>query len=223
MSLNKNAIGSLDKTIDMTVDTLNTGNITLAGDIVPDGDDTRSLGATGKDFLKIWNNDADALAVPCTPANHTIDKHTDVQRKMFYPSPTTGSTANPYTGKELPDANDTSHWSTIKLPDDFVSIVSFKPVVVPAGTGNVRWEIEALSIGTDNDDKDTHTDTKVAVDEAVVNDQIEFLGDCSSLLSAADTDDLIGIRFRRIGTHANDTIGASVTLLGWLLVYTAEQ
>lgn len=136
---------------------------------------------------------------------------------QFFPAVDTNAYKGTYATLQMVDAVDTDVWQTLLIPADIVTLTRAVVLVIPNGTGNTRWAVSTnFGAVCSNEDYQTHTDSIAAADSAVTQNEIECL-DISSGLTGAVGGDLVGLKFTRYGSHANDTIGGTVHYLGVLV------
>jgi hypothetical protein len=164
--------------------------------------------------------------------NHGADKHIDVTRELFILA-TTGyieagsmvghANQGVVRGGANEDAPVVCH--LMKVPDDFVSFLSLKAVwVSPAISGNMYWRIDA-NYGASGEESVTYQEEGTYGTTATGGENIINVQEPANPLSLAGLakGDYLGLRFRREGSHASDTLDAVVDLFGLLFTYTAEQ
>ena len=118
---------------------------------------------------------------------------------------------------ELVDSQDDVVYFSVPIPTDFVTLTKAAVVLVPGGTGNMR--VGATSTyGAAGELMATHGDLISLADVAVTIDLVTERS-MSAMLTLLAAGDRLGLKFSREGTHANDTVGASVFVLGLLLEY----
>lgn len=167
---------------------------------------------------------------PSVLREHGADKHTDVARELFVgssgnkgPSGAAESYSLGYhITSRFADGLSEKQYVELKVPDDFVSMISCHVVVMPTGTGNMRWSV-GTHFGVVGELRSNTASSKASVDEAVVDDVITELSDMSEALPGLSAGDYVGIEVTRSGNHANDTVGAHVYMLGVILKYMAHQ
>ena len=150
----------------------------------------------------------------------TAAKIADRTRTIFVPA---FSSAGDFDalGVSLADGADTAtNYGHLSVPADFVSGMSYIPVVYPFGTGTLRWATTAY-YGANGQVYSTHNNTTGTLDTAVTISQFKEL-DSVSLASIA-AGDYIVFQFTRFGAHGNDTVGAAVSLKGFVVSYTADS
>lgn len=107
-----------------------------------------------------------------------------------------------------------------KVPKDFVSGMTVKPVVIASASGNIysTWTITYGGVG---EAIDTHTHTASQAATALT---LYLLSEIQSLsISNAAVGDYAQLGFQRIGESASDTINDAVLFIGWLITYTADS
>ena len=106
---------------------------------------------------------------------------------------------------------------SLAVPSDFVTLVKAVAVVIPLGTGNMRWSV-TTDFAANGEAYQANSDSIVATDTAVVTGVMTEINIADALTGLA-ANDYLGIEFTRSGAHANDTVTASVRFLGFLIVY----
>jgi hypothetical protein len=137
--------------------------------------------------------------------------------KMFYPAVDPDVVYGTYAGIEMPDLADTIVYHTFMIPSDLVTITRAVVIVLSAGDGNLYWNCDTdFAALCSNADFEENTDTIAATATAVDIEQLECINIAAALTGAAGLD-LVGLKFTRQGSHANDTIGKEVIYLGVLI------
>lgn len=179
------------------------------------------------DHTKLDGIDTDADVTGANPPQaHGASVHTDRTRKIWCPClyATDGIAAGGigwHVYGVMNDAKDTHAYSSIKVPEDYVSGGSIYAVIVPKGTGNIVYTI-GRHAAADGEAYNTHSRGTAGTIEAVTTDEIEILDDPVDAQSIA-AGDFIGIRLVRDGDNASDTVDAAVYCLGFIFVYTADM
>jgi len=136
---------------------------------------------------------------------------------QFFPAVDTNAYKGTYATLQMIDAVDTDVWQTFLIPADIATITRAVVLLIPNGTGNTRWAASTnFGAVCSNEDYQTHTDSIAATDSAVTQNEIECI-DISSGLTGALGGDLVGLKFTRYGSHANDTISGTVHYVGVLV------
>ena len=166
-----------------------------------------------------------------TPAEHGAAKHTNVERELFIPL-YDDSNANvtlyfgiqPYCSLDLADDLLSSVRANIKAPDDFVSVVSVKAIWTSGAMGNMYWKMRSV-YGAHGESRTTHGESPAYGATANTGASYTNIQEPANPLTLPDLakGDAIGLMLERDASHASDTIGASVYLLGFLFTYMAEQ
>ncbi len=179
------------------------GNITSVGTV--DGRDVAADGAT-----------LDA---------HGAANHTDRTRKIWIPCTfgTDGLTMplGDYVVAALADAATKDGGANFCVPSDYVSGGIIKAVVVPVANGDIRADIFSDFAGN-NEGSGTHDVNTATFTETVVANNIEVLGTSLTLTDLA-VNDIVGLKFRRYGAAAEDTITDIVHFIGFMFEYTADM
>ncbi len=142
--------------------------------------------------------------------------------QKFFPVPNADAFVGDFAAQNLLDGSDVLVRIICRVPADFLSLNDINVVFVPAGTGNMRHDV-ATDFGEACNDEayNAHSDGIVAADLAVTTDELECIGVSAGVTGVA-AGDVIGVEFTRYGSHVNDTVGASVFLLGVVLDYDNE-
>jgi len=171
--------------------------------------------------------ETEIIATPLKLGVHGAAKHSNVTRELFIEGQHTTGTPNSvnfYAVILLADASTGSVYITFKVPDDFVSLISVKAVLMINTTGDIVWGMGSNQVA-EGEPWTTHSDTdytNIATVPATARDIFSVQGD-ATILADAQKGDFVGIRFFREGGHASDTAAADLEFLGILLTYTAEQ
>ena len=136
---------------------------------------------------------------------------------QFFPAVDTTAYKGTYPTVPMIDLVDTDVWQTFMIPAGIVTIVRAALIIISNASGNIRWECStnfgAVCI---NEGYQTHTDSIAATITAVTQNEIECV-DISAALTGTLGNDLVGIKFTRTASHANDTISETVHYLGILI------
>jgi len=143
--------------------------------------------------------------------------------QRFFPVPNADAYVGDFSAQNLLDGSDVLVRVVCRVPADFDSLTSLNVVFVPAGTGNMRYSLATdfggICVG---ETYNVHTDSIAANDVAVAINELECI-DISAGVTGVAAGDVIGVEFVRHGSHVNDTVGASVFLLGVVLDYSTEE
>lgn len=165
------------------------------------------------------------LADQQTPLIHTVDKHTDVARKKFYPSLdyALGNAVEDWSSSLCANgANAFTRAVPFQLPDDWVSTTHLHAIVIPLATGNLYWRVlsEIAAIG---EAYTTELSSALAA-TAVVANILKELPDCAAtVLAGVAAGDYIGLCFNRAANNAFDTSEDSCYFIGFILEYVGSQ
>lgn len=159
-----------------------------------------------------------------TIGTHGIESHENVARARFFPVANAENADLSYASKKMADGVDTFCYVTFRVPSDFVSLTSIHAVIIPKGTGNMKWA-HKVYFAANGEIRATHDVTGADVITAVTSDDMIELDDFSGASGMANLakGDYVGVRIGRDGDHVNDTVGADVHFLGIVFKYTAEQ
>lgn len=111
-------------------------------------------------------------------------------------------------------------YHNIKLPEDFISLVSVNVLIIPAGNGKmyrqagVQWGKICAGESANNETGSLSGGTLTVTDNIIT---------CISLaapITGSEGDDLIGVYFSRLGAHPSDTVDASCYYAGIVLRYS---
>lgn len=106
------------------------------------------------------------------------------------------------------------------VPNDFVSGMTVKAVVIPLGTGNI-YAVHNAAYGAVGEVYNQHAVSGSTAAVAVTNNQRSAI--LSNALSSAAIGDLVAVEFGRMGGDALDTVNADAYLMGFLVEYTADS
>ncbi len=123
---------------------------------------------------------------------------------------------------ELPDNKLSVVYGQFVIPADFDSEATVKAVVLKdngSSTTNIYANQSILS-GACGEEYDNNNDSSSAAAHALVNTRRNCIDEVS--LANAAAGDMARVQFIRSGTHASDTVSASVYVLGFVLEYTAD-
>ena len=120
---------------------------------------------------------------------------------------------------DWPDGADTTSYCTLQIPMDFQQLVTVVAVVIPEGTGNLRWSANT-SYGKicAGEQENAHTDTVATNLDAVTSGELECL-DLAGAFDDLDAGDNAGVQVNRDGNHVDDTVDADVKAVGVRLRY----
>ena len=162
---------------------------------------------------------------------HGAADHTNVAREFFLPvavtPPSTG--VHDHGGmygfaQSLEDlVTDFAYCGMRKVPDDFVSLTHVHVMIISSGTGNLYWAMRTryAAAGQSYLTHDAGETAKVAT--AVTANLVTELPDMSANFASLASGDWVGAYLVRYAGDALDTIGANITISGWLFEYIAEQ
>ena len=134
---------------------------------------------------------------------------------QFFPAVAPDSYKGTYPAVMMTDGADTTLYQLFIIPDDITTINNAVVMVIPEGTGNLRWQC-ATNGAQCGEDFETNTDAIGADVTAVTTDEIECI-DISDAFTGFTAGDVVGIQFIRIGSHVDDTVDADVFYLGILI------
>lgn len=162
------------------------------------------------------------LTVADDPANNEIDitiasagGASSVWVDQFFPYPQADNHKGAYAAGLMPDTIDTEVYQTFYIPDDIATIDTAVIVIIPEGTGNLRWQCDT-DFATCGEDFETHQDNIGATTTAVTNEENECI-DISAALTGATGGDIVGIQFIRTASHVDDTVDADCYYVGILI------
>jgi len=147
------------------------------------------------------------IAGPAAAASVWLDQ--------FFPAVDPDAHKGAYAVVTLTDGIDVTVYQTFMIPNDITTITNAVVMVIPEGTGNLRWQCDTAA-ATCGEDFETHTDSIGADVTAVTTDEIECI-DISDALTDATGGDVVGIQWIRTGSHVDDTVDADVYYLGILI------
>jgi hypothetical protein len=106
------------------------------------------------------------------------------------------------------------------FPSDYAGTINaLVTVVVPSGTGNMRYGVDTQwAAACNNEVYNINVDAIAATDVAVTIWELECI-DISAAFTGIIAGDVVGITFTRIGGHANDTVGGDCYYLGIVFKY----
>jgi len=134
---------------------------------------------------------------------------------QFFPAVSPNDNKGAYAAILMADGEDTTIHQTFIIPDDITTITTAQVIVIPEGTGDLRWQCDT-AMSACGEDFETHTDSIGADVTAVTTDERECI-DIIDALTDATAGDLVGIQFIRTGSNAGDTVNANVYYLGILI------
>lgn len=123
-------------------------------------------------------------------------------------------------GWPLTDAKICSARGDFYVPDEFVSDLYVRAVIISAANGNCRQSL-ACNYGGDTENASTHSASYAATDVAVVANVVKVCGPLN--LAGAAVGDVVGVTFIREGDHVNDTVGDLVYVKGFWVYYMADS
>jgi len=150
----------------------------------------------------------------------TAAKIANRTRKLFVPAQHTDDSVNDTTGVDLVDGASDSAMGHFTVPSDFVSDMTVKAVIYPAGTGNV-YSSHTAYLGAAGEAIGTHTVATGNQAVAVTANQYSVIQSLALVDAAAG--DYIFVSYLRAGGNALDTVGAAVHMMGFLVEYTADS
>jgi len=121
-----------------------------------------------------------------------------------------------YSAIDLPDDADVQVNDGFQIEDSLVSLGHVYVMVIPGGTGNLRYHIDTNFGDPCSEDYDAHSGTIAATQVAVTINQIKCI-DITAALAGVALGDVVGLEFTREGSHALDTVDADCYYLGVLL------
>ena len=134
---------------------------------------------------------------------------------QFFPAVDPDTHKGAYAAVTLTDGIDVPVYQTFIIPDDITTITNAVVIVIPGGTGNLRWQCDTAA-ATCDENFETHTDAIGATVTAVITDEFECI-DISDALTDATSGDIVGIQFIRTASNVADTVGADVYYIGILI------
>lgn len=163
---------------------------------------------------------------------HGAAQHNDVTRELFLPANEGYGTGTPSTGLAPwvvviggANLNEPDWCFAIKVPDDFVSFTKVEAVWMCApAAGNMYWYLNAMYAAS-GQDYNEHSDVPVAGVTATAGVWLINVQEPANPLTLVDLaiGDYLGLRFRRSGANALDTLDSDVYFLGLLFTYVASQ
>ncbi len=115
------------------------------------------------------------------------------------------------------DTQDGGLFWSVPIPTGFSTLTRAVLVTVPVETGTVRWNV-ATSFAADGEARTANADSIAATDTSATAAQILEL-DVSTAFTGIAALDILGFRFNREGSHANDTI-TTFHVMGLLLEFS---
>lgn len=162
------------------------------------------------------------LTIVDDPANNECDitiasagGASSVWVDQFFPYPQGDNHKGAYAAGLMPDDIDTEVYQTFYIPDDITTITTAVVIIIPEGTGNLRWQCDT-DFATCGEDFETHQDSIGATTTAVTTEEIECI-DFSAALTGASGGDVVGIQFIRTASHVDDTVDADCYYVGILI------
>ena len=130
----------------------------------------------------------------------------------FFPAVQPDNPKGSYSGILLPDGDDYGIYQTFMIPSTITTITTAIVIIIPEGTGNLRWEC-VTDISACGEDFETHEDSIAANVTAVTTDEQECI-DISAALTDAVGGDLVGMLWTRSASNAGDTVNADAYYIG---------
>lgn len=145
-------------------------------------------------------------------------------RTFFIPAVGVGDDADDaaWQGFTLPDADTSVVYGYGSIPEDFVSTLTVRAVIIPAATGNI-FGYFAANYGDCAELWDAHDDEYNAAYQAVAVTINQRNCIMSFALANAGAGDMITLRFNRDAVDIADTINAAAYCPGFLVSYTADS
>lgn len=116
---------------------------------------------------------------------------------------------------------ETTLFGYFAVPNDFVSGMTVKAVVIAQGASGNLYGLQNATYGADGEAYNTHTVSGSLAAVALTSDQRKTVYSMS--LTDAAVGDLVAVEFFRDGNDALDTVSADVYLMGFLVEYTADS
>ena len=128
--------------------------------------------------------------------------------------------ATDYAAAECVDAQTNDIFFSVPIPAGFVSLTKAVLVIISKGTGNLRWLADSI-FAADGESYIANGGSIAAANIAVTANQVKELTlQAGTLLTGLAAGDRLGLDFSRQGAHVDDTVTASVFVLGLLLEYS---
>lgn len=121
-------------------------------------------------------------------------------------------------GVVLADSADRFADGFFSVPANFVSGLTATPIILPTNTGNIYWA-HFGAYGAVGEAYNNHTNTKSMGATAVTGSVLNALTTLS--LSSAAVGDYVSLEVERDATNVLDTSTGSISIMGWLISYTA--
>jgi hypothetical protein len=124
-------------------------------------------------------------------------------------------------GIPLPDAAESVAWNVFYLPSDWASGLTVYTVLVGGANGNIYCRTTVTGGANGEDAVGPHSTTVGYAACALTMGKITN----TQLVTPAglSAGDYVTIRFERNATNALDTVNNTVSLMGWLVSYTADS
>lgn len=162
-----------------------------------------------------------------TPCTHGSDKHTNVLRSLFVPCGCNTGTCITVVDYSLIKLNDDITrvvTFSFKVPSDFVSFDSIDILwISPAASGSISYSISTdyASVGeVYNNHSEFVSDLDPTGGANKINRIIKGIIDVFGSVAIGD---YCGVKFTRYGGSAEDTLEASIFIIGLVFNYIAEQ
>jgi len=128
------------------------------------------------------------------------------------------ATIGSFPAVSMADGVTTNVYTYILIPSNFQTFVKVEALVVAGGTGDMRRSVDTTwgKVGTEI--YSAASDSVAAGEIAVTTDLINAI-DIGAAFTGVAAGDLVGIKFTRVGGHANDTVGAVCYFIGVRLQY----
>ena len=140
----------------------------------------------------------------------------DMAKEVFIHVTDPDSNIGDYAAITLTDGDDIMIRLTFGVPDSLYSLGHVYVVVVPGGTGNLRYGVDTDWADPCVEDYTANTDSIAATEVAVTQNKVTCI-DVTAALTGVALSDVVGLEFTRYGSHGNDTVNADCYYLGVLL------
>lgn len=164
------------------------------------------------------------ITVADDPTNHEVDvtiasagATASAWLSQFFPAEDIDDSHGTYATVNMVDGEDITVRQTFMLPEQIVTVTRAVVIVIPEGTGDLRWTATTnfAQICAD-EDYQTHTDVTGPGVTAVTTDEVECINFAAALTNAVGGD-LVGLEFVRSASNAADTVDADVHYIGILI------
>ena len=128
------------------------------------------------------------------------------------------ATIGSFPAVSMADGASVAVYTYLLIPSNFQTFVKAEALVVAGGTGDMRRSVDTTFGAVGSETYNAASDSIAAGEVAVTTNLINAV-DISAAFTGVAAGDLVGIKFTRVGNHANDTVGAVCYFIGVRLQY----